>query len=93
MSAVSFDALRAYVLERFSDRLAAMGLEPETVPDDFDLLTQGVIDSFSILELIADIEDEFGVAVDFEELDADDLTVIGPFCRYVVEFGDGGSGR
>ena len=56
---------------------------PVEVPEDFDLLTEGVIDSLGLVELIASLEERLGVEVDFAELDADDLTKVGPLAAYV----------
>jgi acyl carrier protein len=62
-----------------------MQLSLTEIPDDFDLLLSGVIDSFGILEMISAIEDEFRIQVDFALLDAEDITRIGPLARYVAE--------
>jgi acyl carrier protein len=63
----------------------ATGLRSEEVNDDLDMLTEGLIDSMGIIELITAIERDFGVTVDFAELDPESLTIIGPFCRYIAE--------
>ena len=62
----------------------AKGLAAQDVPDDFDLLTEGVIDSLGIVQMIAALDAHFGVAIDLEELDPEQLTVIDPLCRYVA---------
>jgi acyl carrier protein len=84
MSGVSAERIRSFVLDRLDGPLAATRLTSQSVPDDFDLLTEGIIDSFGIVELIAAVEEQFGIEVDFQDLEAEDLTVIGPFCRYVA---------
>ena len=46
----------------------------------------GIIDSIGLIKLISAIEERFGVEVDFEDMDTDDITVIGPLCdRYIEE--------
>ena len=77
--------IRDFILTRLEKPLAALNLTPEMVPDDFDLFTEGIIDSFGLLELAAAVENELGLSVDFEELDTDSLTVIGPLSRYIEE--------
>jgi acetyltransferase-like isoleucine patch superfamily enzyme/acyl carrier protein len=79
--------VRAAVLAEVGERLAERELSPEELPDDFDLLAEGVIDSFGMLELIGVVEARFGLSIDFEEIDAEDLTSIGPFSRYVASHG------
>jgi acyl carrier protein len=84
MSRASADEVREFTLLHVADGLRARALSPDAVPDDFDLLLEGVIDSFGLLELITAVETRFELQLDFEDLDADDLTVIGPFSRYVA---------
>jgi lipopolysaccharide O-acetyltransferase len=75
--------IRDEVLERVASALAERGLRPADVPDDFDLLAEGVIDSFGLLELIEDLESTLGIALDFEAVDPDELTMLGTFTRHV----------
>jgi acyl carrier protein len=92
VNSLSAERIRSFVLDRLEAPLAATRLDPRTVPDDFDLLTQGVIDSLGIVELISAVEHQFGIEVDFQDLDAEDLTIIGPLCRYIARrSGAGGS--
>jgi acyl carrier protein len=86
MSDVSTEQVRLFLLERFNNTFSAMGISPQNVPDDFDLLTEGIIDSFGIVELISDMEDKFHLEIDFGDLDPENLTIIGPFSRFVAEF-------
>lgn len=81
---VTAEDVRAAVLARVGKSIAARGLSADAVPDDFDLLAEGLVDSFGLLDLISAIEDQFGLAVDFESIDAVDLTAIGPFSRFVA---------
>jgi len=85
MSEVSPEEVRGFVLQELDEPLRALGEEPEKLPDDFDLHESGVIDSFGILELITALEDRFGLEIDYENLDPEELTKVGPFSRYVSE--------
>lgn len=85
MTAVSAEYVRSLVLEKLAPTLAAKGLRAEDIPDDFDLLTEGVIDSIGVLHLIVEIETQLATSVDFEDLDPENLTVIGPFCRHIAK--------
>jgi acyl carrier protein len=75
--------VREFIVARLTPHLAAKGLQPGELDDSFDLLIEGVIDSFGIVELVMQLEQRFGFELDFSELDADDLTRIGPLSRYV----------
>lgn len=86
MNEITAEQVRGFLLDHFSDRLSAAGYVPQEVPDDFDLLAKGIIDSFGVMELVVALEEKFGVEVDFENLAPEDLTVIGPFATYVAEY-------
>jgi acyl carrier protein len=77
------EEVRTLVLAQVTDELAAVGLTPDDVSDDLDLLYEGVIDSLRLIEIIGALEDRFGAELDFEDLDPDEITVLGPFCRHV----------
>ena len=87
MTALTPHAVAAFVRRALADELAAAGVPPEAVGDAFDLHGSGIIDSFGVLELIGDVEDHFGIEVDFEAMDPEELTVVGPFSRYVAGAG------
>jgi acyl carrier protein len=76
-------AVRDLILERLDEQLAARGLTPSEVPEAFDLLLEGLIDSFGVVEIILMLEQRYGIEFDFDELPADDLTKIGPLAAYV----------
>jgi acyl carrier protein len=85
MSPLDPEQVRSFVLEALNTSLDAARLSTEELSDELDLQASGVIDSLGLVELIAAVEERFGVEVDFEELDPDELTVVGSFCRYVAE--------
>ena len=77
--------VRQFLLMRYSEGIKGMGLNPVDLPDSFDFLLSGVIDSFGILEMISSIEDEFRIRLDLAELDAEQITILGPLSLYVAE--------
>ena len=85
MKDVTLDNVRAFLLTRYYEPIIAMQVSLTEIPDDFDLLLSGVIDSFGILEMISAIEDEFQIQMDLALLDAEDITRIGPLARYIAE--------
>ena len=82
--ALTSESVRAFVLENLAPALAEARIDPASVGDDFDLLTSGLIDSLGILELIMDVNERFGIDIDFEELDPENLTILGPFSEFVA---------
>ena len=83
MNTVSAEEVKLFLLEHLEGRLQELHLNPADLTDDVDLFKQGVLDSMGIIEMISAVEQKFGLTVDFEGLDVNDLTIMGPFCRYV----------
>jgi acyl carrier protein len=81
---VTSDTVRSFILSHLADVFAARRVAPEEVSDEFDLLTEGIIDSLGMLELLGAIESHFGAEVDLEDLDPEEMTKIGPFSQYIV---------
>ena len=93
MSSVSASDVRAFLIDRYGEALSARGVDGAALPDDYDLLTQGVIDSFGILEMISAMEERFGFQLDYEAIDPQHLTLVGPLSRFVEEQTSGASGE
>ena len=85
MSDISPEQVRQFLLDRYSESIKCMALNPAEVPDNFDFLLNEVIDSFGILEMVSSIEDEFRIRLDLAELDAEQITILGPLSQYVAE--------
>ena len=81
---VTPDNVRKFLLARYSEPIKGMGFDPVEVPDSFDFLLSGVIDSFGIVEMISSIEDEFRIRLDLAALDAEQITILGPLSQYVA---------
>ena len=67
MEATAAD-FQQFILGRIDDPLQAKGLAAAEVPSSFDLLLEGVIDSFGIVELISALEEHYGLEFDFETM-------------------------
>lgn len=85
MSNPSPAEVRAFILSKVSGSMSALDVPAEEVADDFDLLGEGIIDSLGLVQLIAAVETRFDARLDFEELEVEDLGVVGPFSRYVAD--------
>jgi acyl carrier protein len=85
MNTLTKNDIQAFLLERYSVAIVAGGLDPATVGDDLDLLGAGIVDSFGVLEMISAVEKHFKIKVDFESLDPERMTVLGPFSQFVAE--------
>ena len=86
MSAVSPGDVRIFLIGFIRKRLAAQGQDPPNdLSDDCDLLLSGVIDSLGLLELVTAVNEHYSREIDFEDLDPDQMTIVGPFCDFVAD--------
>ncbi len=84
MTQITADDVRLFLLRHFSSKLAANGVDPASVGDGFDFLQAGLVDSLGVIEMISAVEQHFAITVDFEALSPEQITVNGPFCRFVA---------
>lgn len=77
--------VRSFLLTKYAEALSLLAFNADEVPDNFDFLLSGTIDSFGILDMVSSIEDEFHIRLDMAALDAEQITVLGPLCQYVAE--------
>ena len=85
MTSLTTKDVRYFLLDRFSATIMANDFKSADLSDDFDLLAAGVLDSLGVIEMISAVEEHFNITVDFESMDPGELTVLGPFCRFVAE--------
>lgn len=83
MTPITASQVRSFLLELYAEQLSKKGVLAEHVPDGFDLLNEGIIDSLGILELVTALEKRFDMRIDFEDMDAERFTRIGDLSRYV----------
>ena len=86
MREINSEQIREFLHQYIVEKSSAGGKEtPGELADDCDLLLSGMIDSLGLLDLMSAIQQHCQREIDFEALDAEQLTVVGPLCRYVSE--------
>jgi len=81
---MSPEGLRTFLRTYLSEKLASRGREiPQEFGDDCDLLLSGIIDSLGLLDLIMAFQEHCGCEIDFDALDPEKMTVVGPLCDFV----------
>jgi acyl carrier protein len=86
MSTLTSTDVRMFLKDYMGRKLEANGRAPcEDLPEDYDLLLSGTIDSIGLLELYAAIQKFARREIDFEILDPEEMTIVGPLCRFVSE--------
>lgn len=85
MNTLNPDALRLFLRNYVTDKLTSQGREvPIELGDDCDLLLSGVIDSLGLLDLMNTFQEHCGREINFDALDPEQMTVIGPLCDFVA---------
>jgi len=56
----------------------------EHLSEDCDLLLTGLIDSIGLLELVTALSEHFGREIAFDDLDPEQMTIVGPLCSFVA---------
>ena len=77
----SAEQVRNFILGQYAGKMETRN--PADVPDDYDLLSAGVIDSMGVIELIGQLESQYGFELDMSAMDTDQLTRVGPLARFV----------
>jgi acyl carrier protein len=86
MSGANSEQIRVFLQQYLVEKSLAGGKDtPGELADDCDLLLSGMIDSLGLLDLMTAIQEHCQHEIDFEALDPEQLTVVGPLCRYVSE--------
>jgi acyl carrier protein len=80
------EQIRVFLQQYIAEKSSGGGNRvPAELADDCDLLLSGMIDSLGLLDLMTAIQQHCNQEIDFEALDPEQLTVVGPLCRYVSE--------
>ena len=80
------DDIRVFFGAFLNDRLKDRGQRPlPLLPDDYDVLESGALDSLAFVEMMMAAGEHFAGEIDFENLDPERMTVIGPLCLFVSE--------
>jgi acyl carrier protein len=85
MNTVNEQQIRAFVRDYISKKFQGNGEAQIELDDSCDLLMSGVVDSMGLLELTAAISTYCGQDIDFESLDPEEMTIVGPLCRFVAQ--------
>jgi acyl carrier protein len=82
-------AVRARILEVCGPTLAVCGVDVAAPPADLDLRACGAIDSLGFIELVTELEEVFGIELELEDIDPEQLTMLEPLSVAVAEQASG----
>jgi acyl carrier protein len=73
-------------MDHLRQKLEADGRRlPEDLPQDCDLLLTGILNSLGLLQLVAALTAHFDREINFDALDPEQMTIVGPLCNFVAE--------
>jgi acyl carrier protein len=64
------------IRELLAPRLNRLGLTEKDITDSENLIKQGILDSLTLIEFVADLEEAFNIEMDFDEVDLTSFTSI-----------------
>ena len=74
--------VRSHILDFLKPRLDQAGMAPDQIADDSDLFAMGVLDSFDVVALFADVEETFGIEAELAGSEDEDFRLsIDWLCR------------
>ena len=82
---MSKSEVREYIIDRLEEKLVLFDISKGELKDGFDLVKSGLLDSMAFVDLVAGLEEKYGVEIDFEEAsEADSFTSLGGLAEIIV---------
>ena len=75
------EEVREFLNDYLGDKFRNAGITAP--PDDLRFIEAGILDSFGFVELVAAVEERFGIRVNFDDVDVEVLGTLGGFARTV----------
>jgi acyl carrier protein len=86
MRVITPEDAKTFLEQHLSRKLGANGRgKVDDLADDCDLLLSGMIDSIGLLDLVGAIQEFVGMEIDFDTLDPEQMTTVGPLCRFISD--------
>jgi len=76
--------VKAFIVSSLLQPLAVVGLDAQSVPDDLDLRTSGILDSLGFIQLICRLEAHFGCSLDLADVQPDQLMNLGVLSGHIA---------
>ena len=78
--------VRTFIISRLKEKLLLFDISDDELKDSFELVKSGLLDSMAFVDLIAGIEEEFDVEIDFEKAaDSDNFTRLGGLVKIIID--------
>lgn len=81
--------VREFIVGLLKDKLLLFDIAESELKDSFDLVKSGLLDSMAFIDLVASVEEEFNIEIDFELLTGiSDFTSMGGLTNYLLKLKD-----
>ena len=77
--------IRSIILQFLQKRAQRLGIKEKLLLSDFELLRSGLLDSMSFLDLIAALEEQFKIQIDFEDKSSSEFSTLAGLVKMVQE--------
>ena len=77
--------IRSIILQFLESRAQRLGIKEKFLLSDFELLKSGLLDSMSFLDLIAALEEQFKIQIDFEDKSPSQFSTLAGLVKLVQE--------
>jgi acyl carrier protein len=77
--------VKNFLTAQVKRRMELLGLHPGSPGNDTDLVKEGIFDSLSYVDLIADCENRFGIIIDLEKYQPGEFTKFGKLVEMILE--------
>ena len=86
MSSFTSMDVRMFLKDYLARQLGSSAEASGDLPEDCDLLVTGMVkDSIDFLNLLTALQEFAGRDIDFELLDPEQMSIVGPLCKFVSE--------
>lgn len=75
--------IKQYIIATLEKKANQLGIENEIFDDNYFIMGSGILDSLDFITLITDIENEFGVNVDFSDEDPEVFSTLSGFIKCI----------
>jgi acyl carrier protein len=77
--------IKIHVVKYLMEKLESSGIGRHDLDDGIDLVGSGLISSLGFIELLASVENQFGIEIDFEDRDPSEFTTFTGFVKLAAD--------
>ena len=79
------EKIKEYIVKYLKKKMGTESNDDIYIDEDVDLIESGIINSLSFITLITDLEEQYNIEIDFDELDPSEYTIISNLASLVAK--------